>query len=405
MKKQLLILFTFISSINFYGQTSFEKGYFINNSEQKIDCLIKNIDWKNNPIEFEYKLSENNEIKIATIETTKEFGIIDKSKYVRFTGEMERSSTSVDEMSYSPNPVFKNEKLFLKVLVEGDANLYQYGDNNLIKFFYKTKFTDIQQLICINYVKNASQVSKNEQYKKQLWNSLKCQNISTKDIENLEFKNNNLIRLFVNYNSCQNSTFTNFEKKQEKDLFNLTLRPGLNFSSLSIENSGYTSKNIDFDNELNFRFGIEAEIVMPFNNNKWALLIEPTYQYYSSEKSNRLYPDSSNLLQTQTVKAEYQSIEIPIGIRHYIFLNKNSKLFINGSYILDLSLNSKIEFETMKDLEINSKNNIALGMGYNYNKKYSVELRYQTSRELLSDYMYWNSNYNTFSIIFGYTLF
>jgi hypothetical protein len=74
MKKQLLFLLTAILSFNCYSQISYEKGYYIDNMNQKTNCLIKNIDWITNPTEFEYKLSENSESKKATIKSIKEFG-------------------------------------------------------------------------------------------------------------------------------------------------------------------------------------------------------------------------------------------------------------------------------------------------------------------------------------------
>ena len=84
MKKQLLFLLITILSFNCYSQISFEKGYYIDNSNQKTNCLIKNIDWKNNPTQFEYKLSENSESKKKTIESIKEFGINNISKYILY---------------------------------------------------------------------------------------------------------------------------------------------------------------------------------------------------------------------------------------------------------------------------------------------------------------------------------
>lgn len=54
MKKRILFLLITILSLNCYSQISFQKGYYIDNTNQKINCLIKNIDWKNNPTEFEY---------------------------------------------------------------------------------------------------------------------------------------------------------------------------------------------------------------------------------------------------------------------------------------------------------------------------------------------------------------
>lgn len=395
MKKQLLFLLITILSFNCYSQISFEKGYYIDNSNQKTNCLIKNIDWKNNPTQFEYKLSENSESKKKTIESIKEFGINNISKYVRSIVNIDRSSEDIKKLSYDRNPIFKEEKLFLKVLIEGKANLYLLEDGNLRRFFFNKENSAIEQLIFKSYKTPNNQIGKNNRFKNQLWNNLKCPNLKINKVENLSYQKNDIVDFFVEYNECNGEKNTNYEEKQKKDLFNLSIRPGFNNSSLSVQNSIYSSRDTDFDNEFGFRFGIEAEFIMPFNKNKWSLIIEPTYQYYKSEKETR----------NRNVKADYKSIEIPVGIRHYFFLNENSKMFVNGSFIFDFSNNSIVDYSIGTDLEIKTRNNFAFGIGYKYNDKYSLELRYQTSREVLSDYIAWSSDYNTFSVIFGYSFF
>ncbi|MDO6812037.1 outer membrane beta-barrel protein [Tenacibaculum soleae] len=395
MKKQLLFLLITILSFNCYSQISFEKGYYIDNSNQKTNCLIKNIDWKNNPTQFEYKLSENSESKKKTIESIKEFGINNISKYVRSIVNIDRSSEDIKKLSYDRNPIFKEEKLFLKVLIEGKANLYLLEDGNLRRFFFNKENSAIEQLIFKSYKTPNNQIGKNNRFKNQLWNNLKCPNLKINKVENLSYQKNDIVDFFVEYNECNGEKNTNYEEKQKKDLFNLSIRPGFNNSSLSVQNSIYSSRDTDFDNEFGFRFGIEAEFIMPFNKNKWSLIIEPTYQYYKSEKETR----------NRNVKADYKSIEIPVGIRHYFFLNENSKMFVNGSFIFDFSNNSIVDYSIGTDLEIKTRNNFAFGIGYRYNDKYSLELRYQTSREVLSDYIAWSSDYNTFSVIFGYSFF
>lgn len=395
MKKQLLFLLITVLSFNCYSQISFEKGYYIDNSNQTTNCLIKNIDWKNNPTEFEYKLSENSESKKASIKLIKEFGIDNVSKYIRSNVNIDRSSEKFNQLSNHRKPIFKEEELFLKVVVEGKANLYLFEDGNLIRYFYNTEDTVIEQLVFKSYKTSNYKIGKNNSFKNQLWNNLKCPDFKISKVENLDYQKNDLINFFVEYNECNGEKSIIYEKKQKKDLFNLSVRPGFNSSSLSIQNSVSSSRDTDFDNEFGFRFGIEVEFIMPFNANKWSLIIEPTYQYFKSEKEIR----------NQTVIADYKSIEIPVGIRHCFFLSENSKIFINGSYILDLSSNSIIDFSSEVDLEINTGNNLAFGMGYKYNDKYSLELRYQTSREILSDYIAWSSDYNTLSVIFGYSLF
>ncbi len=406
MKKQLLIILILILSFNTYAQISFEKGYFINNDDQKTNCLIKNIDWKNNPTDFQYKLSENEAPKTAYMKSVKEFGILGKLKYSKSLVNIDRSSENIDDMSSVKNPIFKEELLFLKVLIEGKAALYFYEDENLKRYFYKTDQSEIEQLIYKSYLTPENNVAKNNGYKQQLWLGLVCQSISLKSIENTDYEKNNLVDLFVKYNECTNSSFILFEKKQKKDLFNLNLRPGLNSSSLSIQNSMVNYRDIDFGNKTGVRFGIEAEFIMPFNKNKWALIIEPTYQYFKSEKEI-IYAQTTTTTSRINVNVDYKSIEIPFGIRYYSFLNPNSKLFFNASFIFDIPLSSSIYADRKQviDLEGKSQNNLAIGMGYNYNNKYSLELRYGQAREILGNYAFWSSDYETISLIFGFSIF
>lgn len=411
MKKQLLTLLTIILTINGYSQIIFEKGYYINNSDQKTECLIKNIDWKNNPTQFEYKLTENSSTEKANIATIKEFGIYNVSKYIRSNVKIDRSEENINDLSYDKNPIFKEEQLFLKVLIEGKANLYFYEDGNLVRFFYNVSNAPIKQLIYKSYHASNFKIGKNNRFRQQLWIDLKCPHFTMNKFENIDYRKKDLTSFFIKYNECNNHEFVNFAQKQQKekkDVFNLSIRAGLNHSSLSIQNTISNSQNVDFDHEFEFRFGIEAELILPFNKNKWALLIEPTYQYYKSEDYIQINSFNWGKL---TASANYQSIEIPIGIRHYFHLNDNSKIFANISYTPGITINSSIDFsrpnssKPQNTLEIKTGPNIDLGAGYKFKNKYSLELRYHTDRDILNDYSLWQSDYKTVSVIFGYTLF
>ena len=229
-------------------------------------------------------------------------------------------------------------------------------------------------------------------YKQQLKNSLKCSDIKIDNIKKLNYKQSLLTNIFSRYNRCVGSNFIDYEKKIKRKLFHINIRAGLNSSSLSINSSEQTTRNIDFDNEIGIRLGVEVEFILPFNKNKWTIIAEPTFQSYQSDKGD--------------TKADYKSIELPIGLRHYLFLNENSKIFVNGALIFDFNLDSKIDFSSgRQDLDISSQGNFGFGLGYTHNNKYSIELRYQTSRKVLGNYIYWSSSYKTVSIIFGYSLF
>ena len=421
MKKKLLILFVSILSTYCYSQISYEKGYYIDNKNKKVNCLIKNLDWRNNPTEFKYKLTEQDEPKKNNIASIQEFGIENISKYIRRTVNIDKSSKELDRLSNNKNPIFNEETLFLRVLIEGKASIYEYIQSNLRIYLYKKDNSNIEQLIFKSYKTIEDKYGENNLFRQQLFNTLKCQNLKLTRFKNINYKRNELMNLFNEYNECNNQKVTTFEDKQKRNLFNLNIRPRLvnsslminhNFRFTQIDSNGYlnfSEFNIssDFGNTTNVSFGIEAEFILSFYKNKWAIIIEPTYQNFKSETTNNtgIYYGGS-----LTTDINYSSIEIPVGVRHYFFLNDRSKFFINASRSVDFSFNSYGNFLREdgideESLKINSfgRGNWAFGLGCKYNR-YSVELRQLTRREILNNYTRKVSDYKSFSIILGYTI-
>lgn len=92
-----------------------------------------------------------------------------------------------------------------------------------------------------------------------------------------------------------------------------------------------------------------------------------------------------------------------------MFLNSNSKMFINVSYVLDFAKKTSVIYTRVDGSEINTfqiktNNTIAFGLGYKFKDKYSAELRIHTAREILNDDYYF-ARYNNISLIFGYSFF
>lgn len=334
----------------------------------------------------------------------KEFGVYNESKYVKFKVNIDRSGDNENNMGDQPNPTFNEEVLFLKVLIEGKASLYDYTDDNLQRYFYSKDGSDVEQLVYKRYklpsTENShvtiTKIGTNNTFRQQLWNDLKCPTITMSQAEKLEYKKSSLLRFFVDYNKCHNQEFVNYEDKEKRDLFNLNIRPGVNFSSLTGERAGmFSNPYFDFGKQTNFRIGLEAEFIMGFNKNKWAIILEPTYQSFTGEAKYEI----------TELKLDYKSIEFPLGVRYYLFLNENSKFFVNIQFIYDFAINSTVENNIYDDLEIKPGPNWAFGLGYKYNDKFSLEARYFTSRNLLANYSGWSTDYKTFSVILGYTLF
>lgn len=417
MKNQLLIAFLFYFHFS-YSQITFEKGYFISNNGIKTECFIKNIDWRNNPTEFEYKTQiSDTQSLIQTITTIQEFGIDNISKYKRFKVNIDRTSHNINVLSTNKNPIWKEEILFLKLLIEGDATLYSFSQENLTRYFYETKNTPLEQLVYMKYLSDETNqeiynstdnIKENNQYRQQLYNNVKCDNTSESDLKKVTYRKSSLVKYFSKYNSCGTNSVVNYEKKSTENLFILKITPGINLASLSISDPNpYYNKSTKMDAKAIFKIGIEGEYTLPFNKNTWSLFINPTYQKYEAEKTfvkNDGFGTRGKDV-TYHLKADYSSIEFPIGIRHYIYLNKTSKIFINAAYVFGVTGKTTLEYSDNTKLESGSRNNFAIGFGYDFKKRYSAELRFNAPRQILSDYISWSAKYSTIGISFGYKIF
>ena len=406
MKKQALFFVVLtIASVSCYAQIIFEEGYFIREDGQKIVCLIKNVDWKNNPASFEYQLAPNGEIRTAGIGDVKEFGINGVAKYVRATVNIDRSGYAVTGMSAEKDPVFNEEQLFLKVLVEGAASLFVYEDANLVRFFYQTG-DEIKQLVYKRYLTEGS-VARNSDFRKQLFIDLKCPAMALSEVERVEYNRHDLGRFFEGYNECKGSPSFSFETRKSKDLFNLNIRPGLQALQLSLQNADEDAWKMNFGVQPGFSLGVEAEVFLPFNKNKWAFIAEPVYQKVKAEKTAEMNHVAGGSL---TAKTDYQLIEVPVGVRHYFFLNEQSKIFANASYLFCFGSKPSIDFfradgSPYNSFEMNMRNSQVIGVGYKFRDKYSVEMRYRIKSDVLNDYLFWSSGYQALSVIVGYSLF
>lgn len=418
MKNHFLVILFIFLNLTGYSQINYEKGYYINNSGQKVDGFIKNKDWSNDPTEFDFKITLKTESNLLSIDVVKEFGVYGDIKYVRKTVNLDRSSNRAEKLSDKKEPKFETVKIFLKVLVDGEATLYSYTDYNLKRFFYKLKDSSVEPLVYKKYILSYNKVAENDKFKQQLFLSLKCSDITIKDLEKLRYKKNQLIELFVKYNQCQDSDYIQYDNQKStkgKDWFNLNLRLGLNYSSATL-----TKKTIlrdipypDFDRKLGLRLGLEAEAILPFNNNKWSIIFESTYQSYSQDNKWVAEDISGGSNEFQN-SITYKVIEFALGGRHYFFLSDNSKIFVNSSFNVDFSdfFNDSVlisegggKYKTEAVTIINSYFGFGVGLKHD---KYSIEFRFITNRDFESTYqnrVYWTSNFKNMSLIFGYTLF
>ncbi|WGH75609.1 hypothetical protein P8625_00155 [Tenacibaculum tangerinum] len=323
MKFKLVFALFFIIG-NLFSQAKFEKGYYLTMEGNKVDCLIKNEDWINIPSSIDYKIHENSKVNTIHKKSLKKVFINQKIHLEKHLVKVNRYNGDLNNLDKSRTSKFEEEELLLKVLVEGKANLYKYNSGGVDYFFYKKKDSKILPLEFKLYKTKKNTLGKNLNYQKTLREELDCNDTNLKS--NITYNEKNLVDYFTKYNSCHNSLKTVYSQTSKKGKLNIYAKFSIGISKSS--NSFSASLNSYFDPKIAYKIGTEIEYVFPFNNNKWSLFTEPTYQSYNDEKTfltgyKEVVVPSSGTIVNQPIytegKIEYNSIELPIGGRHYFF--------------------------------------------------------------------------------------
>lgn len=403
MKRIVLSLLLLITCLVTQAQIKFEKGYFINNQGTRTECFIKNEDWRSNPVRFEYRITEDSKTEYGSIKLISEFSVLNVFKYIRKNVDIDKSSTLLQELSLKRHPQFENEELYLSVLVSGTANLYKYAENGVSKYFFSKSTEDINQLVYKEYFdKFQINVLVNDMYKQQLFNEVNCNATPIQKIIPIKYHEKDLVKYFTNYNMCSGDKTVEIQKVK-RDWFNLRVKSGVSFSELNVDHR--YERDVDFEKKTMFRIGVETEFVLPFKKNKWSVFFEPTYQRYNTKA---LVNNGATIEEYAFV--DYKFVEFPVGLRHRFFIGEKSNIFVNAGYVIIVSLNSEIDYESTLvhydgDIEIASENNMFVGIGVELFDKFGIEYRFYGERDLTQKHSNYISNYKSSSVIVSYKLF
>ncbi|AXG70487.1 hypothetical protein KORDIASMS9_02727 [Kordia sp. SMS9] len=401
MKNYASALLVFLMTTSgVFAQINFEKGYFVTENGQKTNCYIKNEGWINNPSKFEYRLTPNGKTKVLRTTNLKTIEITGAFKLEKHTVPFDDSERDLKELKFERSPDYKDTTLMLNVLLEGKATLYSYRDEDKRAFYYSKDGGDIQVLVYNVYTNEDRKILYNNRYQQQLLTELPCTGITEKRLVRVAYHASDLRSLFKDYNECKGVESKEF-KKPKKGKFHLKVFAGA-YNSTSVSDLGisaFFAGGVETDAAWAPTFGVEFEYVLPFNRNKWAAFIAPNYSAYEGE-GNFL-----DLAIRRNYKLEYSAIQIPVGARHYMFLNDDSKLFLSGAVLFDIILDAEGSGNVSIEKErFSAGAGFSLGVGYSYDK-FSIEARYLPSRDLLQDSGGSRIELNQFSLTVGYTIF
>lgn len=385
MKNLLFATTLLLMSVQAVAQITFQQGYFIDNNGSKTECYIKNRDWLNNPIEFEYALTDKGTALYADTSSVKEFGIYGESKFVR-------ARVKVD---MTPDLTFKKVELswntlFLKVLVEGDANLYLFYQGDIRRFFFSVPGVPIEQLIFKRYKVDIDylKVVDINTYQQQLYNHVNCKALSVEKFKFVRHEKNALVKHFVAHNACRNPSQETVAAR--KAHFNISPSLGVEFKSLEVSNT-FMGHTVDFGSQNTARIGFQAELLLPFNRGKWSVLVDPALQRFQAT-TNR------------PARVQYRSLELPVGLRHYFFLSEQTKIFLNAFMVVDVPSKSFVDLTTSATDDVRPRPSPAVGIGIQLSR-FSVEARYYKTRNIMYHWGDWESEYSKVALVAAVRLF
>ena len=397
---RFILIFTLSFFVtNIFAQISFEKGYFIDTTGKRVECYIRNFDWLKTPTKFVYKVSMNDEKSTADVNVVKEFGVYTYSKYIVATVQIDHSKImdlydDPAKLSSTQDPEWVTEKLFLKVLVNGKANLYYYEDGVSVKYFYNVDNNLIEQLIYKDFSVDGLTIKTNKSFQEQLLVNVNCANTRKIVVSRMSYKKNELEKYFNAYNSCLD--YSKIETKTNNNpSIRIHLIPGFTNGvyTTSYGNPQFPEKTST--SNTSFRIGAELEFVLTFSNNKWSLFIEPYYENFSVSNNNFYQP----------IEYHYNLLSTNFGARHYMYFKKDFGAFINLMLFTNIINNSSLKIGTQQSENVGNAFLLASGLGIRF-KKFSTEFRYKFS-----------DNYNQFTtnsynkrntqidFLLGYTLF
>ncbi|MGB3466723.1 MAG: hypothetical protein WBA74_15695, partial [Cyclobacteriaceae bacterium] len=363
--------------------------YYVDNSGERHTCLIKDLKWQKNPAEILYYTMSDGTVKKKGIDDIREFGFVNGVKYKRFT----ISTNQAD------NRTEKNTYLF-KELVDGEVSLFSYNDGSNIAFFYQRKGEKLKELVFAN----STTSDKGSLYKEQLTSDVNCKGKSAKEIEKLRYYRDDLIRYFISYNKCTGKDYNSlFEEKafDTDERLGLTFRAGMSVGEFDLDLYRGDRHDVTFNKENEIRLGVEADFAIPQTNKNLALILELFYTQYMSEQT--YFPAPGNTAYLATV--DFKALGLAIGLRYFLRISPQSRLFANGNVAVTQAFNSEIELGTLSEpLNVSTQIDLSYGIGYSFNNRFFFEYRKNLNSDWFGPTSDFNSEYKSHAFILGYRI-
>lgn len=396
--KIFLLLIVLVGSINTQGQGSWVQGYFVRPSGDTTHCLLEDKNWKNNPTSIQIKHNHEDKSTSISIDSLQGFGTESGVKYIRATVDIDESTENLSFLASNPKPIFREKTVLLKHLIKGDIDLYFWRKGSILRFFYAKNDTKIRPLVYKKFKVGNSKIAFNLSYRDTLKAIMQPSCIKLYEFEGLAYTTKDMIKLFEKYHACNEKPVVIY-KTNEKMEFGIKIKPGYYFNNFKYARDPFDEESYQKMEDLNtINWALELEMLLPWNQKKWAMVSEINYSTFS--KKNVYRPEYSP---EYTDSIHYERLDVVLGLRYNMNVSEDIKVFLTPAVVSTHPLNSS--FSTGRNLQTETKIfyhlsfQIRLGVSY---KNISAEVLFEPQRDIFNSYTYLRSKYSTIGVNVGY---
>lgn len=384
MNKSIIYLcLLFVTLLN--AQNKFEKGYYIDLNDQKVECTIKYSESRHTPTYFEVLETSTGIQKKIGVDDVKLLEIENIGKFISTTSEIDRHNYEINYLESNPVIIKKSEKHFFDCIIDNKFSLLKYEDRDITRYFYS--IDNYQTIVQLDFKKYTSRdipdgILYNNEYKNQLLQINNCKDDSLiKLINSSKYKISDLTNIFEKLNICSGSSLTTIENKFSKRSKGISkLKIALNSNFIDITDNNY----LQFGKKFAPGVGFEYEYALPYYNNMFSILsnIDCFYYtgttYYSHPTDGFFYDPYNN----SNVTAKLSVLLFNFGVQWNIIRKKDFRLFISENFNLaaikgGFSLDFK-DKGIVNDANIGgSLRNMGIGLSY---KKFEIDFKFSNNK-------------------------
>lgn len=268
-------------NLSLYSQKNFIESYVVTYENDTLFGEIDYQEWDINPSSVRFRQSEKPETQNLTPEDVKQFNVAEDI-YVSRDILMNQSPDELEKLNYEPQPVMSEAKVFLRLLVSGNLNLYSYKD----EFAREHYFIEGDSLDAVELINYRYYIEK--EGRKTVWNAKKyigqlnyylrnCPCV-VKGISNLDYREKDLVNKVSEYNQCGEDENLNI-KKERKLRFEFGIVAGGDNTTLKFISDYHKELNdINLKYKQGYVAGASLNLIWPRNRMKWSIYNELLYR-------------------------------------------------------------------------------------------------------------------------------